>query len=46
VQSLRDQERSTLPSTIAVERTTNPFLLCADAQAFAELRQQKDSFRG
>lgn len=46
VKSLRDQERITLPSTIAVERSTNPFLLCADAQAFAELRQQKDSFRG
>ena len=46
VKSLRDQGHITLPSTIAVERSTNPFLLCANAQAFAELRQQKDSFRG
>ncbi len=46
VKSLRDQQRITLPSTIAVERSTNPFLLCADAQAFAELRLQKDNFRG
>lgn len=43
---LRDQERITLPSTIALERATNPFLLCANAQAFAQLRRQKDSFRG
>jgi hydroxyacylglutathione hydrolase len=46
VKSLRDQQRITLPSTIALERTTNPFLLCANAQTFADLRQQKDSFRG
>ncbi len=46
VKSLRDQQRITLPSTIALERMTNPFLLCGNAQAFAELRQQKDGFRG
>jgi hydroxyacylglutathione hydrolase len=46
VKLLRDQGRITLPSTIALERSTNPFLLCSSAQAFADLRQQKDSFRG
>lgn len=33
------------PSTIAIERATNPFLRAADAAAFADLRKRKDTFR-
>ena len=45
VQGLRSQNRLTLPSTIAEERLTNPFLGCASAMAFGRLRQAKDQFR-
>ena len=36
----------TVPTTIGVERATNPFLRAADAEAFATMRAAKDSFRG
>ena len=35
----------TLPTTVAEERATNPFVRASDAQEFARLRAEKDSFR-
>ena len=35
----------TLPTSVAEERTTNPFVRAADWQEFARLRAAKDSFR-
>lgn len=35
----------TLPTTVADERATNPFVRARNAQEFAELRTAKDSFR-
>ncbi len=34
----------TVPSTLAEELATNPFLRAADAEAFAVIRKQKDNF--
>ena len=45
VSSLRDAGEITLPTTIAEERATNPFVRARNAQEFAELRAAKDSFR-
>ncbi len=39
-------EEMTVPSTLAEERATNPFLRAADAAEFGRRRAQKDSFRG
>jgi len=46
VVALRQRNERTVPSTIGLERNTNPFLQCANAKAFARMRQQKDEFRG
>lgn len=46
VSALRAAREITLPSSIGLERQTNPFLLCTDAEDFANLRRQKDEFRG
>ncbi len=46
VQAQRTNGQITLPSTIAIERQTNPFLLCQSPEEFRMLRQQKDEFRG
>ncbi|MHA6724121.1 hydroxyacylglutathione hydrolase [Sphingomonas sp. RS2018] len=46
VDRLRAEGKPTLPTTIAVERATNPFLRARDAAEFAELRAGKDAFRG
>ncbi len=46
VEALRENGQITLPSAIAIERRTNPFLLCRNAQEFKVLRQRKDEFRG
>ena len=45
VSALRDAGEITLPTTIAEERATNPFVRARNAQEFAELRAAKDSFR-
>ena len=45
VKALRDEGAITLPSTIAEERATNPFVRAKDWQEFARLRLAKDSFR-
>ena len=45
VSAMRDAGRITLPTTVADERATNPFVRARNAQEFAELRTAKDSFR-
>ncbi|MEY3016276.1 MAG: hydroxyacylglutathione hydrolase [Burkholderiaceae bacterium] len=45
VRQIREQGGCTLPSTISLERQTNPFLLTDGPLAFAALRREKDSFR-
>lgn len=42
----REAGRPTVPSTIALERATNPFTRAATADAFTVRRSGKDSFRG
>lgn len=44
VQRLRDEQRITLPTTIAEERATNPFVRVDNWYSFAQLRAEKDSF--
>lgn len=46
VEKMRQRHERTVPSSIGLERDTNPFLQCTDAAAFARMRQQKDGFRG
>ncbi len=41
----RSQGLATIPSTIALERATNPFLLARNVEQFAKLRHAKDSYR-
>jgi len=41
----RDSGDPTVPTTVAEELTTNPFLLARDVGHFAELRREKDNFR-
>ncbi len=43
---LRAEGKPTLPTTIAVERATNPFLRARDAVELGERRAAKDSFKG
>lgn len=45
VEELRAADQPTLPTTIAEERRSNPFLRAADVTEFAALRAGKDSFR-
>jgi hydroxyacylglutathione hydrolase len=42
----RERGEPTVPTTIAAEKATNPFLRAGDARRFGELRAAKDSFRG
>jgi hydroxyacylglutathione hydrolase len=44
VAAMRERGEVTLPTTIADERATNPFVRAASVEEFAELRAQKDSF--
>lgn len=44
VQALRDQGRITLPTSVARERQTNPFVRASNWEEFARLRAEKDSF--
>ena len=44
VQALRDKGEITLPTSVAEERATNPFIRSSDWQEFARLRAAKDSF--
>jgi hydroxyacylglutathione hydrolase len=42
----RERGEPTVPTTIALEKATNPFLRAGDAKRFGELRAAKDSFKG
>ena len=44
VAARRERGEITLPTTVAQERATNPFVRARDASHFAELRKAKDSF--
>jgi hydroxyacylglutathione hydrolase len=46
VEAARSRGEATVPTTIALERATNPFMRASSAEALAELRRAKDSFRG
>ena len=45
VEAMREREEITVPTTVAEERATNPFVRSSDWQEFARLRADKDSFR-
>jgi hydroxyacylglutathione hydrolase len=45
VGKLREAGTITLPTTVAQERETNPFVRASNWQQFARLRSEKDSFR-
>jgi hydroxyacylglutathione hydrolase len=45
-EQLRAEGRPTLPSTIAAERATNPFMRARSAKQLAERRAMKDGFKG
>jgi hydroxyacylglutathione hydrolase len=45
VEELRSNGTITVPTTVAEERQTNPFVRAGDWQEFARLRAGKDSFR-
>jgi hydroxyacylglutathione hydrolase len=45
VQALREAGKITLPTSVAQERETNPFVRATEVQDFARLRAEKDSFR-
>ena len=46
VEAARAAGKSTIPTTIALERATNPFMRVDHAQELAARRQAKDVFRG
>jgi hydroxyacylglutathione hydrolase len=46
VTALREAGEATVPTTIALERATNPFVRARDVEQFAERRRGKDDFRG
>jgi hydroxyacylglutathione hydrolase len=45
VEAMRAEGTITLPTTVAQERETNPFVRATNWQEFAKLRHEKDSFR-
>ncbi|MGR6328543.1 hydroxyacylglutathione hydrolase [Sphingomonas sp. XXL09] len=46
VEALRARGEATVPTTIGLERATNPFLRAGSAEALAKFRAAKDAFRG
>ena len=44
VEALRGRGEMTLPTTVAEERATNPFVRAPDSDEFARLRSWKDRF--
>jgi hydroxyacylglutathione hydrolase len=46
VAAARAAGEATVPTTIALERASNPFLRARDVQEFAKRRAEKDNFRG
>jgi hydroxyacylglutathione hydrolase len=45
VETMRDEGRITLPTTVQQERETNPFVRSTNVEEFAHRRAAKDSFR-
>jgi hydroxyacylglutathione hydrolase len=45
IERMREAGEITVPTTVAQERATNPFVRSSDWQEFARLRSEKDSFR-
>ena len=43
--ALRKQNRPSIPSSLALELATNPFLRCQDVETFRLLRLKKDQFK-
>jgi hydroxyacylglutathione hydrolase len=46
VEAARARDEATVPTTIALELATNPFMRAASVEEFAERRLAKDNFRG
>lgn len=46
VEKMRERGEATVPTTIALERATNPFMRAQSVEQFAERRASKDVFRG
>ena len=46
VEAARERGEATVPTTIALERATNPFVRAVSVEQFAERRTGKDNFRG
>ena len=46
VEALREREQPTVPTTIALELATNPFMRAGSVEELAARRAGKDSFRG
>jgi hydroxyacylglutathione hydrolase len=46
VEAARAAGEATVPTTIALERATNPFIRASSPEAFAERRLGKDNFKG
>ncbi len=46
VDAARAASEATIPTTIGLERATNPFLRAVDAEELGKLRELKDNFRG
>lgn len=46
VEAARERGEATVPTTIALELATNPFLRAASVEQLAERRAEKDAFRG
>jgi hydroxyacylglutathione hydrolase len=44
VEDMRERGEITLPTTVAAEKATNPFVRAASVEHFAELRRAKDNF--
>ena len=44
VAALRDADQATVPTSVALERATNPFLRAISVEQFAQLRTAKDRF--
>lgn len=44
IRQLRAEGKPTVPSTIGLEKATNPFLIAETAEEFARLRKAKDDF--
>jgi hydroxyacylglutathione hydrolase len=45
VKRLREEGKITVPTSVAEERETNPFVRATNVEEFARLRKEKDSFR-